>query len=381
MKKIFSLLIACLCVTSLWSDVYYEQCTQVSDFFDGGTYIIVTDNGSDKFYALQQSTTNAIAITVESDGRIKNPASNIIWTAKTCGDGFSFEYDVSATKKKYVGNSQSKGKYSTTLSATADSPMEVDIAALSDGINTFKLVFKASDRYFGYSGNSKFAAYVESNFKNQFASGGSFGQYAGAIHVYRKVVADLNVTTAQYATYYNATEAYKMPAGLEGITVEGVSGTNLTLNNTHYAAGSVVPAGEALVLHATEELTEATEFTLYAGTTSAEKISDNMLKGTSTAEEETIGGAPYYRLSQHDGQVGFYYGAEGGVAFKPGANKAYLALNGASAPARFIFGQQDVPTELQNVSAETVSRKVVIDGRLYIVRDGNMFDLNGRLVK
>lgn len=189
----------------------------------------------------------------------------------------------------------------------------------------------------------------------------------------------LHIGTAQYATYYNAVSSYVMPAGLEGITVEGVSGTELTLE-TRYQAEAVVPAGEALVLHSTSNLEEETIFALNAGTTANEPLNDNMLKGTSTADEYTEGGVTYYRLSQHEGKVGFYWGAAEGGKFQPGANKAYLALP-AGAPARFIFGQQDVPTELQNVSAEAVSRKVMIDGRLYILRDGNLFDLNGRLVK
>lgn len=217
-----------------------------------------------------------------------------------------------------------------------------------------------------------FKAYTASNI-------GTSGYASTAAYAAEIVVGDLiSVSSAEYATYYNKTMAYTMPEGLVGITVEGVIGNTLTLE-TRYEAGDVVPAGEALLLHGKEGT-----YTLYAATTEDAKSEDNMLKGTSTADEMTTGNAgdKYYRLSQHEGEVGFYWGAADGGEFKPGANKAYLALNiPGSAPARFIFGQQDVPTELQNASAETVSRKVMIDGRLYIVRDGNMFDLNGRLVK
>lgn len=196
-------------------------------------------------------------------------------------------------------------------------------------------------------------------------------------------VADLSVTSAEYATYYNKTMAYVMPDGLEGITVEGVNGSALALE-TRYEAGDAVPAGEALLLHGNEGT-----YTLYAATTDKTKIAENMLKGTSTADDWTTGGDKYYRLSQHNGEVGFYWGAAEGGKFQPGANKAYLAIPAdAAAPARFLFGQQGVPTDIDNVnvnpstdSGQALSTKVLRDGHLYIVREGKTYDSLGRLVK
>ena len=53
-----------------------------------------------------------------------------------------------------------------------------------------------------------------------------------------------------------------------------------------------------------------------------------MLKGALTADEMTVGdNCLFYRLTMHNGDtIGFWWGAEDGAAFCPGANKAYLAV-------------------------------------------------------
>ena len=59
----------------------------------------------------------------------------------------------------------------------------------------------------------------------------------------------------------------------------------------------------------------------------------------------------------HNGTtLGFYWGAENGGAFKPGANKAYLAVPAAAAKEGFAFGET---TGINNVNAnENESGKI-----------------------
>ncbi len=71
---------------------------------------------------------------------------------------------------------------------------------------------------------------------------------------------------------------------------------------------------------------------------------DNMLKASGagiTAEAMAAAAADckYYRLTMHKGtDLGFWWGAENGVAFALAANKAYLAVPTAQAArAGFIF--------------------------------------------
>jgi hypothetical protein len=73
-----------------------------------------------------------------------------------------------------------------------------------------------------------------------------------------------------------------------------------------------------------------------------------MLKGTLTADEMTVGeNCLFYRLTMHNGtQIGFWWGAENGGAFKPGVNKAYLAVPANQAKDGFAFGNGGDATEI-----------------------------------
>ena len=69
------LLFALLFIFSLGAkanDVYYEQCTSLSDIVAGQTYLIVISDGN-SHYALRADAKNGTAITMESDKKIKNP--------------------------------------------------------------------------------------------------------------------------------------------------------------------------------------------------------------------------------------------------------------------------------------------------------------------
>ena len=130
----------------------------------------------------------------------------------------------------------------------------------------------------------------------------------------------LTVSASGYATYYNSGLAYTIPTGMTGYAVTAADGVNLT--TTEYAAGTVVPAGEALVLKG-----DAGSYDLVFTTTDATANANNLLKGSDAAETPTAEGR-YYMLS-YDAtgtNVGFYWGTDDGSAFENGAHKAYLLL-------------------------------------------------------
>ena len=76
-----------------------------------------------------------------------------------------------------------------------------------------------------------------------------------------------------------------------------------------------------------------------------------MLKGTLTADDMTVGeNCLFYRLTMHNGtQIGFWWGAENGGAFKPGANKAYLAVPVNQAKDGFAFGNDGDATSISTI--------------------------------
>ena len=181
-----------------------------------------------------------------------------------------------------------------------------------------------------------------------------------ALQAIEEVATSINFTIAEactdgkgnyFGTFYTD-KAYVMPVGVTGQTVAVDANSKLVVNDA-YDAGSVVPAKTPLLMKATAAGEKTAEVTTEEGSAAT----NNMLKGTLTADEETTGGDKYYRLTMHNGTtLGFYWGAENGGAFKPGANKAYLAVPAAAAKEGFAFGET---TGINNVNAnENESGKI-----------------------
>lgn len=132
---------------------------------------------------------------------------------------------------------------------------------------------------------------------------------------------NLAVSAAGYATYFNSTKAYTLPAGVKGHIWEP---SNALVNT--YAPGSVVPANEPLVIEAVEG-----NYALMFTTTTNEAATTNVLEGTDEATALTNDPDYYYyglslNADGDEGSVGFYWMNNTGAAFTNGAHKAYLKL-------------------------------------------------------
>ena len=137
------------------------------------------------------------------------------------------------------------------------------------------------------------------------------------------------------ATLYYATKALTVPEGIEAYVVtQGDIDSKFDGWTASYTAGSVIPAGEAVVLSGAEGNYEFTE-----ATTTAEPTTGNLLRGYDANTDETATTQPgsdeyrYYMLSTDtEGQnAGFYYANDEGAAFECADHKAYLALPAAIA--------------------------------------------------
>ena len=131
---------------------------------------------------------------------------------------------------------------------------------------------------------------------------------------------NLAVSAAGYATYFNSTKAYTLPARVKGHV------WNDGLVNA-YAAESVVPANEPLVIEAAEG-----NYALMFTTTTNEAATTNVLEGTDEATALTDDPSYYYyglslNASSELNSVGFYWMNPTGAAFTNGAHKAYLKLD------------------------------------------------------
>ena len=238
----------------------------------------------------------------------------------------------------------------TPVDATIPTAMEVTVADLQDNYDAFESMYvcvKDANVASALSGKNASISQVVDEDKKEYAvydKNGSLGSTALSsktaivsvygfpgvfnttyqLNVYNAAAVEetgynLAVSAAGYATYYNSAKAYKLPAGVKGHV------WNDGLINA-YAAESVVPANEPLVIEAAEG-----NYALMFTTTTNEVATTNILEGTDEATDLTDDPSYYYyglslNASSELSSVGFYWMNPTGAAFTNGAHKAYLKL-------------------------------------------------------
>lgn len=143
----------------------------------------------------------------------------------------------------------------------------------------------------------------------------------------------LSIDNDGYATLYYSDRALTVPANAKAYTykiAQNASGDVLNLSKT-YEAGSVIPAGTAVLVNAAEG-----DYTFTVAATDGVADADNVLKGTDGAAT-TEGGTMYYMFSNGSKGLGFYWGAANGAAFQNGAHKAYIAYTPSSSSSAKSF--------------------------------------------
>lgn len=207
-----------------------------------------------------------------------------------------------------------------------------------------------------------------------------------------------------YSTFYDSQNGYVLPEGVEAFAVEVNGNTaNLVLaysgdDNTK----NILPHNCGVILRPTDTKINAASngtidyrlscwYTIGDGTTAPAAPTNNSLKGTD--EQETTpteeGSNLYYKLSRNssdaDGTVGFYWGAANGGVFTNGAHKAYLVVpQTPQAPNRLTIvlpGTEPGITTGVAEAATVQATKTLVNGKLCIVRENKIYDLNGRIVK
>lgn len=168
----------------------------------------------------------------------------------------------------------------------------------------------------------------------------------------------------------------------EDVTIYTVSVSEDTMS-LNEVTGKKVPANTGVLIKKT-----ASEIATYYIITSAEELTTpNFLHpGAETVEAEE--GHTYYSLAYADFELktdlGFYwveYTDESHTAFYSEVGTAYLDIQSATAPARFLLGRR-VPTEIVNLnSTVNVAKKVLRNGQVFIVRDGKLYDLRGMVIE
>ena len=177
----FALLILSL-VRANANDVYYEQCSSLSDIVDGQTYLLVISDGK-KHYAVRSNSANCYPITMESDNTIKNPDESIKWKA-TAGSSKNAFYFQNGTNGLYYKNKDKDTDLSTT---TTDKSLWY-ISKLETK-NAFKITFDATAyKYICWDNQNclRFAVF-QTKFYDQFEKNTNLVRSCGAFYIYKEV--------------------------------------------------------------------------------------------------------------------------------------------------------------------------------------------------
>lgn len=210
----FALLVLSL-VRANANDVYYEQCSSLSDIVDGQTYLLVISDGK-KHYAVRSNSSNCYPITMESDNTIKNPVDLIKWKA-TAGSSKNTFYFKNGTKGLYY-----KVKDKNTVLSTTTTNTSLWYISKLETKNAFKITFDTTpSKYISWKDANTFVVY-ESVFYNQLTGDKGLLRGAGAFYIYKEVTGPTLSATVS-SLDFETTEA--KPTDTKSFSL---SGTKLT---------------------------------------------------------------------------------------------------------------------------------------------------------
>lgn len=241
LSLLFALFILCS-VGAKANDVYYEECTSLSDIVAGQTYLIVISDGK-SHYALRANANNGSAITMESDKKIKNPDVSFIWTTSAGSSPNTF-YFMNGSKGIYNDD-----KTSTTLTCNSTKKSLCFISKL-ESTNAFKITIKSTGRYIGWKNENTFYAYA-TKFFDHLADNTNVYEKSGALYIYKKVsgptlstsVSSLDFVASEVGNSYNKSI--------------NITGANLTSSATITISGK-----DANMFSATPSVIEAADGTI-----------------------------------------------------------------------------------------------------------------------
>jgi len=164
-----------------------------------------------------------------------------------------------------------------------------------------------------------------------------------------------------------------IPDGVTGVHgVTGVTSNVLTMSNV----ANKIPNGVGVLVEAAEG-----SYTFYK-TTGASSIGTNRLVGVTEATNltaEQVGANNYYVLANQGGVLGFYKLAAATTIL---ANRAYLLSDGTFAPSiiRFVEDENGA-TNINAVDASEEAVKFFENGKLFIKKNGVVYNMMGTIVK
>lgn len=322
---------------------YYKKITSSDELVDGGQYVIVYTKGKKGLLAGASNVDDATPANVVFEG------NGTITTANAAAmTEITFEHNADAKYYLSIGNSKyikAAGSGSTILNVatgkdnnalwTIDFDAEGNVEITSVAYKTRGIFYKTTN-----------------SFKNYAISNRGDAGYP-AIQLYQKVGEMPIAKATGYVSTYVADFAYVMPKHITGHTVTSAAQQGVISTTKVFRAGDEVPALTPLLIKSDEDYA-AEETSRNYNPAVLNKTVDaydgaNMLEYRRTAENYTNtmknGNVYYYKLAIKDGNVGFYWGAADGAAFKmTKPSTAYLTVPQDMAIQGFVLNLEEGET-------------------------------------
>ena len=340
------------------------------------TYTAIVVKKGDKYYAMGQTLSssgalNAVELEDVVNGKMVNvPVEDrtaLTWIITETEDGATFQ----AQNGKYLSGTSSN---STDLSFST----EPVVWAWNDTYGCYAIGGRS---FYMYNSTTQFKNFALSNMNNTPSQCSSkpenLNEYIDIDNTKEIVTLRSGLENGKIGTMCWNADIYEVEGAYffepEMKQADGVCFAEAAKNES-----GVYPMGKPYVFQATGEEIRAvvskTNTTTVAGT-------NNGLHGV-LGETVDVNGENYYIIYQNR-----LYTANNNYIV---ANRAYIVkseLPGASAnPApnrrRLVIGRDNLPTGIESIvlNAEQV-KKVLVDGQIYIVRDGKLYDLTGKVVR
>ena len=290
---------------------FYKPIKSTEELVDGNVCLLHCGSKS-----IMASSYNTDKKWIDPSGTVT--LKNGLYTGNVNAVGYPYEITITQEKGNYALSQSDKylvplnsdtyiststiAKYSWTISFKA-----------TGSVNIMNINDTKRGRSIGYESSSSF-------FKNMTSG--------VAVQLFQKqTTLQLKEAAQGWATYYNKGFSYVMPQGVKGyyVTLDMNKGT-LSLSLA-YDAGAPVPANTPLLLYGVV----GTYYPVVINKDITPILDTNYMQGERDDDGMTSAGENviYYKLTLDDNgeNIGFFYGAENGAAFKMNSETtAYLAI-------------------------------------------------------
>lgn len=317
---------------NIHATTYYKKITSSDELVDGGVYLIVCENRKEAMGVIDEASKRCLgaAITLNEN----------TYTGSVNQSDYPYEVTITKGNNGYYNLYHAGGKYITSTST--------DFAFAATGDNGWSISFDGS-------GNAKISnKNTAENYIQRYNSNNYYKNYQSGqkpIQLYQKVGEMPIAKATGYVSTYVADFAYVMPKHITGHTVKLAAKQDVIITEKVFRAGDEVPALTPLLIKSDEDYAETSKNynpAVLNKTVEAYK-GDNMLEYRRTAENYTNtmknGNVYYYKLAIKDGNVGFYWGAADGAAFKmTKPSTAYLTVPVTTKVQGFVLNLEEGET-------------------------------------